>query len=70
MHILRIWSSQQNDNRFLTLAELDPKKYEYSMNGGQWVDNPAYDAIAPEYDGVWKNWNPKKIGCPVRKVLA
>lgn len=70
MHILRIWSSQQNDNRFLTLAELDPKKYEYSMNGGQWVDNPAYDAIAPEYDGVWKNWNPKKIWVPSKEGLG
>lgn len=60
----------KNDNRFLTLAELDPKKYEYSMNGGQWVDNPAYDAIAPEYDGVWKNWNPKKIWVPSKEGLG
>ena len=60
----------KNDNRFLTLAELDPKKYEYSMNGGQWVDNPKYDATAPEYDGVWKNWNPKKIWVPSKEGLG
>lgn len=60
----------KNDNRFLTLAELDLKKYEYSMNGGQWVDNPRYDATAPEYDGVWKNWNPKKIWVPSKEGLG
>lgn len=60
----------KNDNRFLTLAELDPKKYEYSMSGGQWVDNPKYDATAPEYDGVWKNWNPKKIWVPSKEGLG
>lgn len=60
----------KNDNRFLTLAELDLKKYEYSMNGGQWVDNPKYDATAPEYDGVWKNWNPKKIWVPSKEGLG
>ena len=54
----------------LTLAELDPKKYEHSMNGGQWVDNPKYDATAPEYDGVWKNWNPKKIWVPSKEGLG
>lgn len=63
-------AQNKNDNRFLTLAELDPKKYEYSMNGGQWVDNPKYDATAPEYDGSWKNWNPKKIWVPSKEGLG
>ena len=63
-------AQNKNDNRFLTLAELDPKKYEYSMNGGQWVDNPKYDATAPEYDGAWKNWNPKKIWVPSKEGLG
>ena len=60
----------RNDTRFLTLAELEPRKYEYSMNGGQWVDNPKYDATAPVYDGVWKNWNPKKIWVPSKQGLG
>jgi hypothetical protein len=40
------------------------------MNGGQWVDNPAYDPTAPEYDGEWKNWNPKKIWVPSKEGLG
>lgn len=60
----------KSDVRFLTLAKLDPRKYEYSMNGGQWVDNPAYDATAPVYDGDWKNWNPKKIWVPSKEGLG
>ena len=40
------------------------------MGGGQWVDNPAYDESAPEYDGEWKNWNPKKIWAPSKKGLG
>lgn len=60
----------KNDTRFLTLAELEPRKYEYCMNGGQWVDNPRYDATAPVYDGVWKNWNPKKIWVPSKQGLG
>ena len=60
----------KGDRRFLLLAEQDPRKYEYSMNGGQWVDNPAYDATAPVYDGEWKNWNPKKIWVPSKEGLG
>ena len=41
-----------------------------SFSGGQWVDNPYYDAAAPEYDGEWKNWNPKKIWVPSKKGLG
>lgn len=56
--------------RFIRLAETHPKQYEYCMNGGQWVDNPKYDPAAPEYDGEWKNWNPKKIWVPSKKGLG
>lgn len=61
---------QKSDNRFLTLANQDPRKYEYAMNGGQWADNPKYDPTAPKYDGVWKNWNPKKIWVPSKEGLG
>lgn len=56
--------------RFKRLAFTHPRQYEYCMGGGQWVDNPAYDATAPEYDGEWKNWNPKKIWVPSKQGLG
>ena len=52
------------------LAEIEPRKYEYAIHGGQWSDNPYYDPTAPEYDGEWKNWNPKKIWTPSKKGLG
>ena len=52
------------------LAEIEPRKYEYAIGGGQWSDNPYYDPTAPEYDGEWKNWNPKKIWTPSKKGLG
>ena len=56
--------------RFQKLAEIEPKKYEYSLSGGQWVDNPKYDPTAPKYDGEWLNWNPKQIWVPSKKGLG
>lgn len=56
--------------RFVRLSQTHPKQYEYCMNGGQWVDNPKYDPAAPEYDGKWKNWNPKKIWVPSKEGLG
>ena len=58
------------EGRFERLAFTHPKQYDYCINGGQWVDNPAYDPTAPEYDGEWKNWNPKKIWVPSKKGLG
>lgn len=60
----------KGETRFQRLAKTHPKQYEYCMNGGQWVDNPAYDPTAPEYDGEWKNWNPKKIWVPSKEGLG
>ena len=34
------------------------------------MDNPKYDPAAPEYDGAWKNWNPKKIWVPSKEGLG
>ena len=56
--------------RFVRLSQTHPRQYEYCMNGGQWVDNPKYDPAAPEYDGAWKNWNPKKIWVPSKEGLG
>lgn len=62
--------SERGETRFQRLAFTHPRQYEYCMGGGQWVDNPAYDATAPEYDGEWKNWNPKKIWVPSKDGLG
>lgn len=56
--------------RFVRLSQTHPRQYEYCMGGGQWVDNPKYDPTAPEYDGKWKNWNPKKIWVPSKEGLG
>lgn len=63
-------TEKKGETRFQRLARTHPKQYEYSIGGGQWVDNPAYDPVAPEYDGEWKNWNPKKIWVPSKKGLG
>ena len=62
--------NEKGETRFQRLARTHPRQYEYCMGGGQWVDNPAYDATAPEYDGDWKNWNPKQIWVPSKKGLG
>ena len=61
---------EKGETRFQRLARTHPRQYEYCMGGGQWVDNPAYDPVAPEYDGEWKNWNPKQIWVPSKKGLG
>lgn len=61
---------EKGETRFQRLAKTHPRQYEYCMNGGQWVDNPDYDPVAPEYDGAWKNWNPKKIWVPSKEGLG
>jgi len=52
---------EKDNYRFIKLAETHPKQYKFCIEGGKWTDNPYYDPNAPEYDGEWKNWNPKKI---------
>lgn len=61
---------EKGETRFQRLAKTHPRQYEYCMMGGQWVDNPKYDPTAPEYDGEWKNWNPKKIWVPSKEGLG
>lgn len=61
---------EKGETRFQRLAKTHPRQYEYSIKGGQWADNPSYDPSLPEYDGEWKNWNPKKIWMPSREGLG
>lgn len=61
---------ERGETRFQRLAKTHPKQYEYSISGGQWVDNPAYDPTAPKMDGEWQNWNPKKIWVPSKRGLG
>ncbi len=61
---------EKGETRFQRLAKTHPRQYEFSIGGGQFVDNPHYDATAPEYDGEWKNWNPKQIWVPSKKGLG
>lgn len=60
----------EKESRFIQLAQIEPRKYEYCMEGGQWSDNPHYDPSAPKMDGEWENWNPKKIWTPSKKGLG
>ena len=62
--------SEKGETRFQRLARTHPKLYEYSIGGGQWVENPDYDPVAPKMDGDWLNWNPKKIWVPSKKGLG
>ena len=61
---------EKGETRFQRLAKTHPRQYEYCLGGGQWVDNPAYDPAAPEKDGEWINWNPKKIWVPSKEGLG
>ncbi len=61
---------EKGETRFQALARTHPRLYEYSIGGGQWVDNPKYDTTAPKMDGEWQNWNPKKIWVPSKTGLG
>ena len=56
--------------KFTELAHTHPRQYEYCLEGGQYINSPLYDPKAPEYDGEWKNWNPKKIWVPSKEGLG
>lgn len=61
---------EKGETRFQKLAKTHPRQYDYCIGGGEWVDNPFYVADAPEFDGEWKNWNPKKIWTCNQKGLG
>lgn len=62
--------NEKGETRFQRLKRTHPRQYEFCIGGGQWIDNPDYDPIAPEYDGDWKNWNPKQIWVPSKSGLG
>lgn len=61
---------EKGETRFQRLAKTHPRLYEYAIGGGEWVNNPSYDPSAAEYDGQWKNWNPKRLWMPTKKGLG
>lgn len=61
---------EKGETRFQRIKQTHPRQYEYCIGGGQWADNPDYVPDAPEYDGTWKNWNPKKIWVPSKEGLG
>ena len=63
---------ESGETRFQRLKRTHPKLYEYSIGGGQWVDNPDYiDGLSKEPDELgWVNWNPEKIWIPDKKGLG
>jgi 3'-phosphoadenosine 5'-phosphosulfate sulfotransferase (PAPS reductase)/FAD synthetase len=54
------------ETRFQRLAWKHPRQYEYCICGGQWSDNPKYDATITDKE----IWNPKKIWTPSEKGLG
>lgn len=60
------------ESRYLKLKETHPDKYNYCINGGQWIDNPFYVpglSLEPDEWG-WINWNPKQIWSPSKDGLG
>ena len=59
-------------SRYELLKQMHPQIYDYVMRGGQWIDNPYYDATAPKIDPIdgWENWNPKQIWVPSKNGLG
>ena len=63
---------EKGKSRFERLKLTHPRLYDYSVGGGQWIDNPDYD---PDYDGEpddlgWIEWNPPKLWVPSAKGLG
>ena len=63
---------EKGESRFERLKLTHPRLYDYSIGGGQWIDNPDYD---PDYDGTpddlgWIEWNPPKLWVPSAKGLG
>lgn len=57
---------ERGETRFQRLARTHPRQYEFCIEGGQWVDNPAYDALITNKE----YWNPKKIWVPSKSGLG
>lgn len=61
---------ERGETRFQKLQKTHPKLYDWCLGGGQWIDNPSYNELAPKYDEDWLNWNPKQILVPSKEGLG
>lgn len=63
---------EKGESRFQRLAKTHPRLYEYSIGGGQWIDNPDYiEGLSTEPDEMgWREWNPERIWVPDKKGLG
>ena len=59
--------NERGTTRFQRISYTHPVQYEYCIGGGEWINNPYYDPVAPVWDGAWKNWNPKWVWGPSKK---
>lgn len=58
--------SEKGETRFQRLAKTHPRQYEYCIGGGQWIDNPKYDATSMNKEA----WNPKQLWVPSKDGLG
>lgn len=57
---------ERGETRFQRLMHTHPKQYEYCIGGGQWVENPKYDALLTDKEC----WNPRQIWVPSKSGLG
>lgn len=62
----------KGESRFQRMKCTHPRLYEYSIEGGQWIDNPDYiEGLSSEPDEMgWIPWNPERIWVPDKKGLG
>lgn len=63
---------EKGESRFERIKRTHPRLYEYSIGGGQWIDNPDYiEGLSNEPDELgWIPWNPEQIWVPSKKGLG
>lgn len=64
--------SEKGESRFQRLKRTHPRLYEYSIGGGEWIDNPDYvEGLSDEPDEMgWIPWNPQRIWVPDKRGLG
>lgn len=56
----------KNNNKFIELKKFAPKQYDFSLSGGEFVENPLYDPLLNDKN----RWNPKQIWQPNKDGLG
>ena len=56
----------KNNNKFIELKNVAPKQYDFSLSGGEFVENPHYDPLLTDKN----RWNPKQIWQPNKDGLG